>query len=341
MLFLILIFNSLIILISSSEIKNLPEITFSDDAESELSGTGIFKVVANYKTDVSQKYLYIYPKNFDSDMYLNKAIFKIYFKEHSNEGTEANYLDSDYSTLDLNSGLFIEIKSLKSNKANIYIIAYDTAKIMIQYRYVDEVSFPKKSIYTNLQLNQFKLEKGSTKTINYEFQSLENEYLIILSKTSLRNIEVTVNYKEKDFTKEIVANLYPNGYSLFIDTKENKIFDLKYSNYLITIKNKNINDEIILLGYMHHDMKYIFTNNLVNGYQMYLETNKNILDSLPNVVNGKMDQYFTYQVFSKEGMMIFTGTLNEYQFLNEYNSMLKCNVDSKSPIKEMHYIFNI
>ena len=332
MIFLILIFNSLIILISSSEIHNLPEITFSDNAESELKGTGIFKVVANYKTDVSQKYLYIYPKNYDADMYLNKAIFKIFFKEQSNEGTDANYLDSDYSTLDLNSGLFIEIKSLKNNKANIYIITYDTAVFMIQYRYVDEVSFPQKTIYTNLQLNQFKLEKGSTKTIKYEFQSLQNEYLIILSKTSLRNIEVTVNYKEKDFTKEIVANLYPNGYSLFIDTKERKIFDLDYFYYLITIKNKNINDEIILLGYMHHEMDQLFTSNLVNGYQMYLETNKNILESLPNVVNGRMDQYFTYQVFSKEGKMVFVGNLNKYQYLKEYNSMIKCDVDSKSTI---------
>ena len=331
MIFLILIFNSLIILISS-EIQNLPEITFGDKAETELSGTGIFKVVANYKTDVSQKYLYIYPKNYETEMYLNKAIFKIYFKEQTNEGTEANYLDSDYSTLDFNSGLFIEIKSLKNNKANIYIIVYDTAEIMIQYRYVDEVSFPKYSTNTNLQLNQFKLEKGSTKIINYEFQSLQNEYLIILSKTSLRNIEITVKYKEKDYTKEIVANLYPNGYSLFIDTKEKNIFDLNYFYYLITIKNKNINDEIILLGYMHHEMDQLFTSNLVNGYQMYLETNKNILDYLPNVGNGRMDQYFTYQVFSKEGKMVYIGNLNEYQYLKEYNSMIKCNVDSKSKI---------
>ena len=109
MIFLILIFNSLINLISTREIKNLPEITFSDKAETELSGTGIFKIVANYKTDVSQKYLYIYPKNFDSDMYLNKAIFKIYFKEQTNEEADANYLDSDYSTLDFNSGLFIAV----------------------------------------------------------------------------------------------------------------------------------------------------------------------------------------------------------------------------------------
>ena len=333
MIFLIFIFNSLIIIISSSDIQNLSEITFGDKAERELSGTGIFKVVANYKTDVSQKYLYIYPKNYDTEMYLNKAIFKIYFKEQTNEGTEANYLDSDYSTLDFNSGLFIDIKSLKNNKANIYFIVYDTAEIIIQFRYEDEVSFPKYTIYTNLQLNQFKLEKGATKTINYEFQSTKNEYLLILSKTSLRNIEVTVNYKEKDFTKEIVANLYPNGYSIFIDTKEKIIFDLKYFNYLVTIKNKNINDEIILLGYMHHEMEQLFTNRLVNGYQMYLETNNNILYGLPNEENDRMDQYFTYQVYSKKGIMNFVGTRNEYLYLKEYNSMLKCNVDSKSTIR--------
>ena len=271
----ILLFNYLIVLIASFQYKELKSVTFGDNAESDLEGTGIFKVVANYKTDVSQKYLYIYPLNYERDMFINKAIFKIYFKELSNEETDVNYLDSDYSTLDFNSGLFIEINSLKNNKANIFIITYGEATIQMEYRYADDISFPKKAYYTNLQLNQFKLTKGTTKTIKYEVQSLDNEYLTILSKTSLRNIEVTVNYKDKDYTKETIASLYPNGCSIFIDSKERIIFDTKKLDYYITIKNKNIKDEVILLGYMHHQSDEIFTINLVNGYQMYLESNNN------------------------------------------------------------------
>jgi len=330
----ILFFNSLLVLIINSEIHELPSITFGDTAQSPLNGEGIFKVLANYNTDVSQKYLYIYPLNYEKELYLNKAIFKIYFKEISNDEPQVNYLDSDYSTLDFNSGLFIEISSLKKNKAYIFIIAYDSANLLIQYKYVNEVSFPKKTYLTNLQLNQFKLGKGATKTIDYEYQSLENEYLMILSKTSLRNIEVSVKYKENDYTKEIITSLYPNGYSIFIDTKEKKVFDTKYFHYYITIKSKSIRDEVILLGYMHHEIDEIFTNKLVNGYQMYLETNNNKLYYLPNVQKNRMNQYFTYQVFSKEGKMIFQGSsLNEYHYFKEYNSMIKCNVDSNSDIK--------
>ena len=328
-----LLFNYLIVLISSSDYKELDPITFGENAQSELKGTGIFKVVASYKTDVSQKYLYIYPQNYERDMYLNKAIFKIYFNEISDKEESANYLECDYSTLDFNSGLFIEIKSLKKNKANIYIIAYHEALITIQYNYVDDISFPKKTLYTNLQLNQFILEKGDTKTIDYKIQSSENEYLMILSKTSLRNIDVTVNYKEKDYTKETTAGLYPNGYSIFIDSKEEKIFDIKYIHYFITIKNKNTRDEVILLGYMNHEPESIFTNKLVNGYQMYLESNSNELSYLYNVEKNRMNQYFTYQTFSKKADMVFMGSPNEYYYLNEYNSMINCNVDSSNKIK--------
>ena len=329
----ILLFNYLIVLIASFQYKELKSVTFGDNAESDLEGTGIFKVVANYKTDVSQKYLYIYPLNYERDMFINKAIFKIYFKELSNEETDVNYLDSDYSTLDFNSGLFIEINSLKNNKANIFIITYGEATIQMEYRYADDISFPKKAYYTNLQLNQFKLTKGTTKTIKYEVQSLDNEYLTILSKTSLRNIEVTVNYKDKDYTKETIASLYPNGCSIFIDSKERIIFDTKKLDYYITIKNKNIKDEVILLGYMHHQSDEIFTINLVNGYQMYLESNNNKFFNLPNVNKNRMNQYFTYQTFSKNAQLVFESDINKYYPISEYNSMLNCNVNTNSKIK--------
>jgi NADPH-dependent curcumin reductase CurA len=82
------------------------------------------------------------------------------------------------------------------------------------------------------------LEKDATKTINYRVQSGNNENLMILCKTSLRNVEVSVKYKEEDYTKKMVARLYPNGYSIFIDSKEQEVYDENYKNLYITIKNK-------------------------------------------------------------------------------------------------------
>jgi len=329
---IILLFFSLIISVLNSEYTDLKEIDFGDNAESKIKGTGIFKVVANYKTEESQKYLYIYPQNYDSDLFINKAIFKIYFKEISDKETVANYLDSDYSTLDFNSGLLIKIGTLKKNKANIFIITYGSAEIKMLFRYVDDVKFPTKYYYTNLQLNQFTLEKGGTKTINYDVQCGSNEYLMILCKTSLRNIEVSVKYKNEEYTKQLVANLYPNGYSIFIDSAEKAIFDTKNTNYYVTIKNKNLRDEIILLGYMHHEKDLIFTDNLINGYQMYIESNNKNLYYLPNVYKSKIDQYFTYQSFSKEAEMHLVSSINKIHYFTDYNSMISCNSDTDGKI---------
>ena len=330
---LIFLYFSLIISVLSSEYTELSEINFGENAESKLKGTGIFKVVANYKTGESQKYLYIYPKNFDSELFINKAIFKIYFKEISEkENASANYLDADYSTLDFNSGLLIKISTLKKNKANIFIICFGNVDIKIEYRYVDDVHFPTKYLYTNLQLNQFTLEKGATKTINYEPQCGDNEYLIILCKTSLRNIEVSLKYKNKDYTNILVSSLYPNGYSIFIDSAEGVIFDTENTNFYVTIKNNNIRDEIILLGYMHHEKDEIFTDNLINGYQMYIESNNDNLYYLPNVNKNTIDQYFTYQSFSKEAEMHLVSKINKIHYFREYNSMIKCNSDTNGKI---------
>ena len=221
---LIFLFFSLIVSILNSEYTELDEINFGENAESKLKGTGIFKVVANYKTGESQKYLYIYPKNHESGLFINKAIYKIYFKEISDKETGANYLDSDYSTLDFNSGLLIKISTLKKNKANIFIITYGSAEIKIEYRYADDVSFPTKFYFTNLQLNQFTLEKGAIKTIKYDAQCGSNEYIMILCKTSLRNIEVSVKYKNEDYTEKLVTSLYPNGYSIFIQKIMSQVY---------------------------------------------------------------------------------------------------------------------
>ena len=330
---IIFLVHSLNTFILSLEYKELSPITFGEDAESILVGKGIFKIVTSYKHDVSQKYLHIYPKNYDTQMYINKAIIKIYFKELSGDETTVNYLNSEYSTLDFNSGLFIKISKLNFDKANVFIIAYGQANLKIQYRYANDVSFPKRTFYTNFQFNQFILEEESIKKINYEIQTADNEYLIILSKTSLRNIDISVNYKNKDYTKEILTNLYPNGYSIFIDTKDEKIFNYDYLNYDITIKNKNKKEEILLLGFMHHTKDEIFTDKLVNGYQIYLEGNNNLLYSLPNIGESNIDQYFTYQIYSKQGEIIFKASKNKVHHISEYNSMIHYNLDTSGNIE--------
>lgn len=326
------LFFFLISSVLSFKYTNLDPITFSDSAESLVTGTGIFKVVANYKLEENQKYLYIYPKNYEGDLYINKAIFKIYFKQISNEETDVNYLDSDYSTLDFNSGLLIKINTLKYNKANIFIITYGSAKFKIEYRYVNDIVFPTKAKKTNMQLNQVTLEKGETKNIDYSIQTEQNEYLIILSKTSLRNIEVTVKYKDIDYTNTLISSLYPNGCSIFIDTKDKKIFDVYNLNYYITIKNKNSKDETILLGFIHHQTNELITDSLINGYQMYLESNNNQIHDLPNVNKDKIDQYFTYQTFSKDSEMFISASRNEEHYFEEYNSMIHYNIDTNGKI---------
>ena len=331
MMILILLFYSLFLSVVNFDYNELDEITFSDNAERKIKGTGIFRLVANYKREDKEKYLYIYPKNYDRDLYINNAIFKIYFKEISAENIDVNYLDSDYSTLDFNSGLLIKIGTLKYDKSNIFIITYGNAEIKFQFRYIDDVSFPSKFYKTNLQLNQFTLEKGTSKTISYEIQSDYNEYLMVLSKTSLRNIEVSVKYKDEDHTKKLMANLYPNGYSIFVDTKEKKVYDINIKNYYITIKNKNIRDEIIVLGYMDHEPDEFFTDKLINGYQIYLESNNNKLYYLYNS-DKQVDQYFTYQIFCKQGEMFISGSTNDEHFFTEYNSMSHYNIESKGKI---------
>jgi len=332
MMILIFLFFSLFLPIANLEYTELDPIIFGNNAESYVEGKGIFKIIANYKSEDKQKYLYIYPKNYDKALYINKSIFKIYFKEISKEEkTDVNYLDSDYSTLDFNSGLLIKISTLKYDKAYIFIITYGTAELKFEYNYIDDISFPTKAYKTNLQLNQFTLEKGESKIINYKIQSDYNEYLMVLTKTSLRNIEVNVKYKEIDYTKQLIANLYPNGYSIFIDTKDQEIFDINTKFYYITIKNKNIRDEIILLGFMHHDPEEIFTDKLINGYQFYLESNSNRLYSLKNT-DKKIDQYFTYQIFCKKGEMLISGPPNDEYFFKDYNSMVHYNIESNGEI---------
>ena len=330
-IFILFIYFSFII---TSEYSELDPITFGEKNQFGIKGTGIFKVIANYKRDdETKKYLYIYPKNYETEMYLNKGIIKIYFKEISNNENKPNYLESDFSTLEFNSGLFIEISSLNHNQASIFIIAYESVNLLIKYEYSNNIMFPSFFEYSNFQLNQFILKKGSTIDINYEIKQDTNNYLFILSKTSLRNIEVNVNHKNKDVTKEILANLFPNGCSIFLD--KNSI-DFNNLIYNVNIKNQNNKNEIIILGYMHLTEGQIFVNQIVNGYQMYMEGNMDKLYDLPNLGKGKYDQYYIYQTYSKKIIIEFEnkeGRNEQYHHITEYNSMAHYNIDTSGSLK--------
>ena len=261
-------------------------------------------------------------------MNYNKAIYKIYFKEIKNEDSfkdsSLNYLNSDYSSIDFNAGLFIPLSKLKYDTGILYIFSYEICKFKLLYKYTNGISFPSYSDYSNFQLNQITLSKGETQSINYKIVNGCNNYLLILSKTSLRNIEVKVIYKEKDVTDEKLAYLYPNGCSVFLEYDK-----MDNMNIVVTINNKNSHDDIILLGTIHHIENEIFPNEVVNGFQLYIEGNKNDLNNL--LISGEkgMIQYFSSQIYNKD-LYIFFGN-NRYQ-LADYNSMFPYTVNTKQKI---------
>ena len=184
------------------------------------------------------------------------------------------------------------------------------------------ISFPSYSRYTNFQLNQFILPNGKTESINHNIK--KGNFLIILSKTSLRNIEVKVQYENQDKTEEKLAYLYPNGCSIFLDYD-----NIDTMKILVTIKNKNNRDELILLGFMNDVKNEIFPNPIVNGFQVYLEGYNNDLDDL--LIDGKsgMIQYFTYQIYNKNVKIFFeTDTTDKGNYaLLDYNSMFQRTID--------------
>ena len=329
----------LIILISLFyiTIAQSPAMNFTkDDRSIEVKNSKMF-ITANYDLDSKYEYLYIYPKCRDEGLNLNKANIRIYFKqipsEDSNKDLEINYLNSDYSTIDFNSGLFIRIKDLKEKTAKVFILSYETVNLIIQYRYTNEILFPKYFKYSNHQLNQFRLRKGEKQNITYTINSEFSDYLLIFSKTSLRNIDVEVTYEGKVVNKDKLAYLYPNGCSVFLDR------NIINSIYVyVFIKNNNNYDEIISLGYMYHRENYIFPNNMTNGFQLYLEGNKTKLDKLLNPGNNNFDQYFTYQIYSKGLLIEFIDTstgssyIKKTHIVEEYNSMFHYNINFKGQI---------
>ena len=311
-------------------------ITFKEDETQtvEIKKTYNFSFIANYSLDSSKySYLYIYPKNRENVPYLNKANIRIYFKQisskDSNEVTNINYLNSDYSTIDFNSGLFIPINELTEKSATIFVLSYENITyLQIQCEYADNIFFPIYYDNSNYQLNQFILKKEKEIKITHSIKHEYDDYLLIFSKTSLRNIDVKLSIDEKDVTKDMLAYLYPNGCSVFLERSKIK----KYIN--ININNNNNLDEIITLGYMHHRNNPQFPNNLTNGFELYLEGNNNRLIKLYNEGNTKFEQYFTYQIYSKRLLIEFlaysSGSVKNKIITEDYNSMFHFNINYKA-----------
>ena len=311
-------------------------ITFSkDDQILEIKDKKQFTITANYELETTYKYLYIYPKNPEENLNINKGLIRIYFKQNKgdNQDLNINYLNSDFSTIDFNSGLIIKIKDLQFRTATIFIFSYENFNLIIQYKYTNDIVFPSYFKYSNYQFNQFVLAKGAKEQITFKMVHSYNDYLIILSKTSLRNIEVQVTYEEKE-ANQMLSYLYPNGCSIFLDRSiinDNKIY--------LTIKNNNNRNEIVLLGYMHHREDQLFPNPITNGFQLYLEGNNNKLNNLVNPGNKKFEQYFTYQIFSKGLDIEFAYQESDYSInkevhtISEYNSMFHYNIDFEGSMR--------
>ena len=328
LLLLFLLINSLIVFASG---QSITEIQFtSNEKKLKLEGQKEFSYIANYDIKSNNKYLFIYTTNFEDKMYYNKAIYKIYFKvipdKDSVPSDKLNYLNSDYSSIEFNSGLFINISNLKYNTAFIFVQSDEVINIWFKYKYANEIIFPEFSQYSNFQLNQFILPKGEERSILYIQEHDYNDYLIILSKTSLRNIDVSVKYKKNDVTDKLLAKLYPNGCSVFADRE---IFELDDTTLNVNIKNINDRDEVLLLGYMHHFDKQIFPNEIVNGFQAYIEGNNNYLDNLIIKGNSQMKQYFIYQIYEKDlAFQFFSSNADKGRYYTfEYNSVFPYKVD--------------
>ena len=224
MKFIQILFSFLILLSSSSlilgEIIIKKTITFKDEEQKlEISKGNLFKIPASFSRDNKERYLHIFANNIEDDSSPNKAAFKIYFKEYSETENNINYIKSDYSTLDLNSGLFIKIGDIEYDKASIFINAFDNCEFIFHYKYADKITFPSYNYYSNFLSNQFILPKGKDINVEYKWNNAEkyNDYLMIFSKTSLRNIGIITTYNTKIVTDEKGAYIYPNGYSIFLD----------------------------------------------------------------------------------------------------------------------------
>ena len=305
-----------------------------------LSGKSSYIFRAKFNGDANN-YLYMYPHNNEeedeeADRKI-RAAFRIYVKKYDESDTNVNYLTADYSTIEVNSGLFIRIGDLDYKEAYIFIIGYEKCSFVFSYQIVTQVSFPEFDYNSNFQLNQFKLpnnNKGITINFPIPYAGNENDYLIILSKTSLRNILIEASYGTKKIPDSDIMYLFPNGYSLFLNRK---IFTT--SSYTVDIKltNKNNKDEIIILGYMHLYQPSLFPNNVYNGFQLYMIGNSRSLQYLYKSDKNGNYEYFNYFSYGTDTEIIYAKDPNNvtenYYIVKDYNSMFKYDITGQDKLK--------
>ena len=108
---------------------------------------------------------------------------KIYFKEFSEKDNDVSYMNSDYSTIDFNTGLFIKLSGFKYTKANIFIISYETCNFLLRFKYSTSVSFPVYNYFDNFLFNQFTLQKKDHITLEFQTQPQRHyDFISVLSK---------------------------------------------------------------------------------------------------------------------------------------------------------------
>ena len=333
-----LISSFLLSLVENLDIKEMGTIEFKLKIDGiYLSDSSAFKINATFNKNLGT-YLYMYPQNLAKVANRNKAAFRIYFRKSCKE-KNVNYLETDYATLELNSALYIKMSDLDYNEASIFIIGYEKCEFMFDYQIVNTITFPKYDVNSNFQLSQFKLpfnKKYEPFKITFDPPYTGfNDYIMIISKTSLRNIEIKAYYGNEKITDPSGGYLYPNGYSIYVDRS---VFSVTSRTINIEIINKNENDETLILGYMHLNSESIFPNKLYNGMQLYVEGN---IDNYAISPLNKSDesisyQYFTYQSYSQKTMITFVKNngANDKSFsTNDYNSMFYSGLIGSDTLK--------
>ena len=266
-------------------------------------------------------FLYIYPAFPDEN---NEGIFKIFFKKYIDGDTDANILNSDFYTIEVNSGLFIDSNKLDYDMANIFVYVYSSAgsvNFYLLFNLVNEISFPETTL-----INQFLLLKNQEININF-YKTKLVDAITIISKNSLRNVDITVTSEQKDITFTYGGFFYPNGYSCYLDINK---FDS--TNYIVKIENKkkDSRDEVIILGYLFstNDAQKFFPNRVVNGYQLYFDKIKDTIGYLYTKLTKNF--YYTYQLYAKSVEFFYTyNDKNVKNKIAEYNSMAYIQTDTQ------------
>ena len=327
----LLISFSLVIFTIEEDFKELELITFKTDEQMiEVIGAKKFRIPASFEH--KENYLYIYPLNMQDENSPNKAVAKMYFKEYSENDNDVSYLNSDYSTIDFNTGLFIKLSGFKYNKANIFIISYETCNFLFRFKYASSVTFPSYNYWDNFHFNQFTLPKKDHMTVKFQTQPQRYyDFISVISKTSLRNVDIKVTFNGEDYTYKRGLYLYPNGYSFFYDRQ------VIEKSITVDFINNNNHDEILLLGYNHFIPERLFPDPITNGFQLYLEGNSSTITYLlKDGGSTKKEQYYTYQTNSKNYKMIFVdsrGYDQKTHTFDDFNSLFHYNLDTGGKVR--------